>query len=137
MGKAAKSRPVVYLISAAEDIAPAAQALSGQGRRITSTVQSDARITLKSRGRFIVIAHGSPNGTVKWHSASGATDWLWVGMPPLRRKVRLYLYCCHVGRLLPAHLANCEVFGHMDVVPIPQNADDKLILDFIKKIHKL
>jgi hypothetical protein len=135
----------LYLVSGEGEIAPALLALQSRKRRVyfDGAVRNEARLTLRHTkrfgGRFVVVAHGRPNGTVRWYKTARAAseDWLWVGMPSPPTGVRIYLYCCYVGRHLPAYLAACEVFGHVGPVPIPSGPDDSLVLDFLDQVDRL
>src|SRR6266849_10894103 len=99
----------VYLISGGDDVAPAAVGLLGRGRQVIhdDAVDDDAHQILRPTeqfGRhFVVVAHGTTEGTVRWYKSERATaeSWIWVGMANPPEGVRIYLYCCHVGRHLP------------------------------------
>lgn len=135
----------VYLVSGGDDVAPAVVGLQARGRHVLhdDAVHDDAHHTLHHTAElgshFVVVAHGRADGTVRWYKTARATaeDWLWVGMPNPPQNVRIYLYCCHVGKHLPGLLANCEAFGHVDSVPIPNGVDDALILDFLDQVEEL
>jgi hypothetical protein len=135
----------VYLVSGAEDIVSAVGALQSRGRAIVhdNDVHDEAHEVLREGpdgGRhFVVVAHGSKDGTIRWHKTGRGTSelWLWVGMPNPPQQVRIYLYCCHVGIHLPGLLGGCEAFGHVDRVPIPADETDALILDFLDQVDAL
>lgn len=135
----------VYLVSGSDDIISAVGALQSRGRlvRHDNDVDDEAHEALRGSpelgNRFVVLAHGRRDGTVRWHKTARGTsaNWLWVGMPNPPRHARLYLYCCHTGIHLPGSLAECEAFGHVDRVPIPEGEGDALVLDFLEQVDAL
>ena len=129
-----------YLVSGDIDICPTDKILRDQGRHVRhdTDVELDASQVLQLGETFVVVAHGSPTGTVSWvrSDTSGVARWLWVGMPAAPTGVRLYLYSCHVGKKLVPSLKDCDSFGHVDVVPMPDEADD-VVVRFLDEVHVL
>lgn len=132
---------VEYLISGGPDLAPSVQAI-GNGTRVVvhdDNVNDNASKQLVSGGRYIVIAHGSADGTVHWFKSSRGSSqrWLWVTMPNRPEGARIYLYCCNVGPHLRKALTGCEVLGHVGPVPMPDGSPDDPVLEFLQQVERL
>lgn len=128
-------------MSGDETIKPSDEVLRRAGRRVRfdNQVDDDAAVELKEGKRFIVVAHGQSNGTVRWYKSStgNAERWLWVGMERPPKRTRVYLYCCKSGAKLPHFLSGCEVFGHIDVVPMPTGGAQDVVLGFLSVVERL
>lgn len=137
----AATRSVLYLVSGAEDIQPSHSNLQRKGRRVKfdCAVSDNAADVLRDGRRYVVVAHGNADGTVKWFNSSrgSALPWLWVNMAGPPKGSRIYLYACRVGRLLPRFLKHCEAFGHSHDVPMPLGAMRDVVLRFLDKVHEL
>src|SRR4051812_30201883 len=109
---------IMYLISGDDDIKASFEAVLSSGRRVLHDMEVNvqASAAIRKKRRYVVIAHGSKHGTVQWYRSDTATSarWLWVGMPSPPTGARIYLYSCHAGEQLSAHLQLCQCFGHSD-----------------------
>lgn len=133
---------IYFVISGDADIRPAGEMLKRRGQKVfdDTSVQSDAGRLIRGNKKFLVVAHGSPDGRrVLFHfSASGKTiDWIYHGMKNPPTGPRIYLYCCFAGIAIPRVLKGCETFGHHHEVPMPHGiiADD--ILEYLAAAAKL
>lgn len=136
-----RMRRVTYLVSGEENIRPSHRILRQAKRRVLydDQVSEHAANELIPGQSFIVIAHGSGNGTITWFSsARGSADpWLWVGMQAPPQGCHLYLYACKAGKKLVPFLDQCEVLGHADVVPMPLDSYKLAVMGFLAKAHQL
>jgi len=138
---ARKKRSVTYLVSGDANIHPSHEVLRKAKRtvRYDTEVNEAARVELKAGQSFVVVAHGNAEGTVTWFSSArgNSSPWLWVGMPKPPRDSHLYIYACKAGRRLRPFLAQCEVLGHVDVVPMPVERYRTTVLRFLTKVDRL
>ena len=136
-----RRRRVSYLVSGDEQIRPSHENLRKAGRHVRhdGEVNDDASTELRGGKCFVVIAHGSADGTLRWYKSSRGSSlpWLWVGMPNAPRHVRLYLYSCKAGRKLPRYLKHCEAFGHVDEVPMPTAPVEPIVLGYLAEVDRL
>ena len=132
---------VLFLVSGEGDVVRAVDGLRRAGKRVHhgDGVADSAAAVLKAGRKYIVVAHGSAAGTVRFFKPSrgSAEPWLWVKMPEPPKGTRLYLYCCRAGRRLPRFLKHCESFGHVDVVPMPTGEHDDFVIDFLHEAESL
>ena len=49
----------------------------------------------------------------------------------------MYLYSCHAGKRLSRYFDGCEVFGHQDVVPMPEVGANDVVMQFLDEVHAL
>ena len=128
----------VYLVSGDADIEPAGSNLKNNGRtvRLGMDVDLSAVNTLEVGGKFVVVAHGSENGTIYWRreNADASREWVWVGMNPAPHGSRIYFYCCKAGPEITHFLRDCDCFGHCDVVPMPVDSE---VLEYLDEVDKL
>jgi hypothetical protein len=136
-----KKAKTSYIVSGANDIAPSDKVIRRSGRRVLydTEINQDAKQVLKKDARYVVIAHGSPSGTVSLYRTDWGESrpWLFVSMPHPPTGTRMYLYSCHVGNKLPRSLKKCEVSGPLDVVPMPVGFAKNVVLAFFAEIEKL
>lgn len=137
-----RRRLLTYLVSGDKDIDPSHDNIRRSGRRVRhgEEVDGDARLVLRSGGRYVVIAHGNEGGTtVSWFRGdwTKARRWLYVGMATPPKGVRLHLYSCYAGKRLPRFLKKSEVFGHTDVVPAPKGPAKDIVLAFFTEVEAL
>jgi len=132
---------VKYLVSGDRDIHACHKNLEKSGRHVLhGNAVGDAETALAAGAPFVVIAHGSEDGTtVFWcrDPAAASKPWLFVGMTNPPKQARVYLYCCHAGKGLPAFLADCEVFGHVDEVPAPMGPAKRIVLDYFAQVERV
>jgi hypothetical protein len=136
---------VTYLVSGDQDICPCHELLRRTSRYRGRRVRHDAEVSetaadeMISGRSYVVIAHGSKDGTVKWFRSDtgSAARWLWVGMRRPPRGARVYLYSCYAGRKLPHFLRYCECFGHTDVVPMPRGGGKDAVLAFLDQVDRV
>ena len=124
----------MFLVSEDKDIGHSVELLVAEGWPVA--VASDcqnAEETLESNDRIVVVAHGSDDGTVYMCSAEGRPfRWLWRDMELESLGCRTYLYCCHAGAGLVPRFRHCEIFGHIDKVPIPVgDAKSDYVMQFL------
>lgn len=134
-------RPLTYLVSGAPDIYPTHEILR-QTRRVVhhdNEVSDSAARALRKNRAYVVVAHGSADGTVTWHKTAGdsTAKWLWIGMQHPPRKSRVYLYACSAGTRLVPFLKHCEVFGHSNVVLMPIGKYRGPVLQFLGRVDQL
>ncbi len=138
---ARQPRSVTYLVSGDEDIRPSHEVLRKTNRlvRYDAEVHEDAAVELKAGHGFVVVAHGSASGTVTWFNSikNSESNWLWVGMPTPPRGSHIYVYACNAGKKLAQFLVNCEVLGHVDVVPMPLGNLEPAVTSFLDKVDSL
>lgn len=131
---------VQFVLSAEMDFDEPHEILNNNGYRILRglDVSESASDTLFNGGRFIVIAHGTDEGALTIHADNGGRDWLWVGMdnPPIDS--RIYVYACHVGKLMVPFLSECEAFGHISPVPtLSSDETDDYVKMFLDRVYNL
>lgn len=132
---------ITYLVSGDEDIRPSHENLRRSGRRVRydDEVDLNAAQALRQRRRYVVVAHGRPDGTILWFNSAAAARvrWLWVGMPDPPTSLRLYLYSCNAGPQLSRFLHDCDCFGHSSTVPMPTDGARVVVLDFLSQVDRL
>lgn len=132
---------ITYLVSGDDDIKPAHENLRRSGRRVrySDEVSLDAARALRQRRRYVVVAHGRPDGTILWFNpaADARVPWLWVGMPDPPTSLRLYLYSCNAGPRLSRFLSDCDCFGHSSEVPMPTDGARVVVLAFLSEVDRL
>lgn len=137
-----KGRPAVtYLVSGDESITESEANLRESGRRVRHDTAVDARaaVAMKRDKRYVVVAHGSGDGTVMWFRSDGdgAKKWLWVGMGSPPKGARIYLYSCQGGKELPQYLKHCECFGHDGDVPMPHGSGKDIVLAYLDTVDRI
>ena len=137
-----KKKPVVtYLVSGDSTISPGDRILKRSRRnvRYDTQVNRSAATAMKAGSRYVVIAHGNPDGTVMWFRSDSppASPWLWSPMANPPKKARIYLYSCHAGKELPRFLKSCECFGHTNVVPTLIGGANDVVLRYLNEVPRL
>lgn len=130
---------VVFVVSGEEDIRDTANLLRSQGYSVVhdEEVEECAQVAL-SGGRYLVVAHGSQDGSITIARSSGeTTKWLWVNMPDPPSGGRVYLYACHAGEKLVPALDACEAFGHVDLVPMASDDAEHCVSQFLAQAASL
>ena len=132
---------ITYLVSGDADIEPATMNLRQSQRLVRHGLEVPA-VAVEALGvgeRFVVVAHGSDDGTVFWSGgvAEERERWLWVGMEPAPVRSRVYLYCCKAGPRISKYLNACECIGHRDVVPTPVDDSAEVVLRFLDEVDVL
>ncbi len=111
---------------------------SGRYVRHDNDVDELAARILRGRNRFVVVAHGSDDGTIHWFKSDRGTSdrWLWVGMKKPPKNARVHLYACSAGTKLVPSLKQCESFGHSDSVPMPVGRQRHVVLGFLDRADR-
>lgn len=132
-----RRRRIKYLVSGAGDIYPSHAVLLKSGRHVRhdNDVDPSAARALRGASSFVVVAHGSDDGTVHWFRSDRGTSerWLWVGMKRPPKRARVHLYACWAGGKLVPFLTGCESFGHSDSVPMPIGRQRHVVLRFLDR----
>jgi hypothetical protein len=136
-----KKAAVTYLVSGDGSVSPSEKILERAGRRVRFDTQVDIKAAraLKPGQRYVVVAHGTPDGVVMWFrsDATRSARWLWRGMPNPPTGARIYLYSCYAGKELPHTLKHCECFGHTDEVPMPAKHSGDVVVNYLDAVHEL
>lgn len=131
---------VVYVVSGAPDIKAAYDLLNDSGRKLVYDTEVDERptATLDPAQSYIVVAHGRPDRVLLYRSDwNESRSWIRVGMASPPRNARIYLYACWAGTELVDFLEDCEAFGHIDTVPIPDHDCCHIVFEYLEQVEQL
>lgn len=111
----------MFIVSGDSDIEQSAAVLENEGWIVLRGDDvGDVTEVIAANERVIVVAHGDVEGSV-YMCSSGGSPRCW--MSPTDRiencGCRIYVYCCHAGGGLMEKFFEEELFGHVDVVPMP------------------
>ena len=129
-----------FVLSAEESLDQSYEILVCAGYQVLrgDDVSDVASETLADGGVYIVISHGSKEGTIVMHRNIEAREWMGPSMQSPPTNSRIYLYACHVGKLMVPFLSECEAFGHIDAVPIIETHEENDYINrFIKHVFEL